>query len=237
MAVERHLRRVSERLPVSVTDMPPASDASDAVILHLWQATQIVIDLAMAACLSHEARHTLQLRRCFSPIAPGWHYRGGADRSISCARQGFETSWRTPMTRWTWHASTPRPGRGRPICWHFSPSSATTSRSFERAAVTTGCQGRICPQMIGIIAVHQRIRQAEVATRYSNSSGVRLTTARWDRRVTDSAGGTGSTHREPENRRPVRAVDEVHEHDVDVLERDLLMQNLGRSSCRSRTPS
>jgi uncharacterized protein YutE (UPF0331/DUF86 family) len=52
MAVERHLRRVSERLPVSVTDMPPASDASDAVILHLWQATQIVIDLAMAACLS-----------------------------------------------------------------------------------------------------------------------------------------------------------------------------------------
>ncbi len=29
----------------------PASDASDAVILHLWQATQIVIDLATAACL------------------------------------------------------------------------------------------------------------------------------------------------------------------------------------------
>ena len=52
MAVERHLRRVSERLPVSAADMPPASDASDAVILHLWQATQIVIDLAMAACLS-----------------------------------------------------------------------------------------------------------------------------------------------------------------------------------------
>ena len=29
----------------------PASDASDAVILHLWQAVQIVIDLATAACL------------------------------------------------------------------------------------------------------------------------------------------------------------------------------------------
>jgi uncharacterized protein YutE (UPF0331/DUF86 family) len=52
MAVERHLRRVADRLPASSADMPPASDVSDAVILHLWQATQIVIDLAMAACLS-----------------------------------------------------------------------------------------------------------------------------------------------------------------------------------------
>lgn len=51
MAVERHLRRVSERLPDSAADMSPATDASDAVMLHLWQATQIVIDLAMAACL------------------------------------------------------------------------------------------------------------------------------------------------------------------------------------------
>ena len=31
--------------------MLPATDLSDAVVLHLWQATQIVIDLAMAACL------------------------------------------------------------------------------------------------------------------------------------------------------------------------------------------
>ena len=27
------------------------SDAADAVILHLWQATQIAIDLALAACV------------------------------------------------------------------------------------------------------------------------------------------------------------------------------------------
>ncbi len=52
MAVERHLRRVAERLPASAADLQPATDRSDAVILHLWQATQIVIDLAMAACLS-----------------------------------------------------------------------------------------------------------------------------------------------------------------------------------------
>ena len=42
-AVHRHLDRVAARLP--------ATDASDAVVLHLWQATQIVIDLAVAACV------------------------------------------------------------------------------------------------------------------------------------------------------------------------------------------
>ena len=52
MAVERHLRRIADRLPPSAADLQPSTDASDAVVLHLWQATQIVIDLAMAACLS-----------------------------------------------------------------------------------------------------------------------------------------------------------------------------------------
>lgn len=52
MAVERHLHRVAQRLPASSADLQPATDVSDAVVLHLWQATQIVIDLAMAACLS-----------------------------------------------------------------------------------------------------------------------------------------------------------------------------------------
>lgn len=52
MAVERHLRRVAERLPAFASELHPLTDASDAVILHLWQATQIVIDLAMAACPS-----------------------------------------------------------------------------------------------------------------------------------------------------------------------------------------
>ena len=51
MAVQRHLRRVARRLPASAGELLPETDASDAVILHLWQATQIVIDLAMAACL------------------------------------------------------------------------------------------------------------------------------------------------------------------------------------------
>ena len=52
MAVERHLDRVADRLPSSPDDFRPSTDASDAVVLHLWQATQIVIDLAMGACLA-----------------------------------------------------------------------------------------------------------------------------------------------------------------------------------------
>jgi len=51
-AIERHLARVRSRLPDRATDLVPATDASDAVILHLWQATQIVIDLAVAACVA-----------------------------------------------------------------------------------------------------------------------------------------------------------------------------------------
>jgi uncharacterized protein YutE (UPF0331/DUF86 family) len=49
--VQRHLARVGERLPDDPKDLAPSTDASDAVILHLWQAVQIVIDLAVSACL------------------------------------------------------------------------------------------------------------------------------------------------------------------------------------------
>lgn len=52
MAVQRHLQRVADRLPATAVDLRPATDASDAVVLHLWQATQIVIDLAMSACVA-----------------------------------------------------------------------------------------------------------------------------------------------------------------------------------------
>jgi uncharacterized protein YutE (UPF0331/DUF86 family) len=54
MAVERHLRRVADRLPADVREFEPATDASDAVMLHLWQAVQIVIDVALSACLRLE---------------------------------------------------------------------------------------------------------------------------------------------------------------------------------------
>lgn len=51
MAVERHLRRVAERLPPEAAQLATSPDASDTVILHLWQAVQIVIDVAVSACL------------------------------------------------------------------------------------------------------------------------------------------------------------------------------------------
>ena len=51
MAVERQLAGVAARLPAEAADLQPASDAADAVILHLWQAVQLVIDLAVAAFL------------------------------------------------------------------------------------------------------------------------------------------------------------------------------------------
>lgn len=52
MAVDRHLNRVAARVPRRPSELQPGADASDAVVLHLWQATQIVIDLAMTACLA-----------------------------------------------------------------------------------------------------------------------------------------------------------------------------------------
>ena len=51
MVVRRHLARVAERLPRAAEELRPATDASDAVVLHLWQAVQVVIDLALTACL------------------------------------------------------------------------------------------------------------------------------------------------------------------------------------------
>jgi len=40
MAVERHLRRAADRLPARVEEFQSGTDASDALILHLWQAVQ-----------------------------------------------------------------------------------------------------------------------------------------------------------------------------------------------------
>lgn len=51
-AVERHLARIASKLPASAAELQPGSDASDAIILHLWQAVQIVIDLAVSLCVT-----------------------------------------------------------------------------------------------------------------------------------------------------------------------------------------
>jgi uncharacterized protein YutE (UPF0331/DUF86 family) len=49
--VQRHLDRVAGKLPEDPAALGPMSDASDAVILHLWQAVQIIVDLALSACV------------------------------------------------------------------------------------------------------------------------------------------------------------------------------------------
>ena len=49
--VERHLLRVADKLPPDGAAFLPATDPSDAVILHLWQAVQIVLDLATSSCV------------------------------------------------------------------------------------------------------------------------------------------------------------------------------------------
>jgi uncharacterized protein YutE (UPF0331/DUF86 family) len=55
LAIQRHLSRVAEKLPASAEELVASPDATDAVILHLWQATQLTIDLAVAACVAHAA--------------------------------------------------------------------------------------------------------------------------------------------------------------------------------------
>lgn len=50
-AVDRHLRRVAEHLPRHAGDLQPLSTQTDAVVLHLWQAVQVVIDLAVSSCV------------------------------------------------------------------------------------------------------------------------------------------------------------------------------------------
>jgi uncharacterized protein YutE (UPF0331/DUF86 family) len=91
MTIERHLHRVAERLPASSAEFLPATDASDAVILHLWQATQLVIDLAMATCLAMklgtpasyaDAFRKLEQAGILSPSLGGRLVRAAGFRSV-----------------------------------------------------------------------------------------------------------------------------------------------------------
>lgn len=50
-AVVRHLDRVAEHLPEDPDDLRPLTSATDTVVLHLWQAVQVVIDLAVSTCV------------------------------------------------------------------------------------------------------------------------------------------------------------------------------------------
>ncbi len=50
-AVGRHLDRVAAHLPATPADLQPMTATTDTVVLHLWQAVQVVIDLAVSSCV------------------------------------------------------------------------------------------------------------------------------------------------------------------------------------------
>lgn len=50
-SVTRHLDRVADHLPADPAALTPLSAATDTVVLHLWQAVQVVIDLAVSSCV------------------------------------------------------------------------------------------------------------------------------------------------------------------------------------------
>lgn len=82
-AIERHLDRVAARLPADPGALTPMSDASDAVILHLWQAVQVVIDLAVSACVRRGVGSPASYGEAFDKLADaGLIDRGLARRLV-----------------------------------------------------------------------------------------------------------------------------------------------------------
>lgn len=82
-AVERHLARVQACLPARPTGFKPSTDAADAVTLHLWQAVQIVIDLALAACVTSNLGTPATYGEAFQRLAEaGVLQRDLADRLV-----------------------------------------------------------------------------------------------------------------------------------------------------------
>lgn len=50
-AVLRHLDRLAAHLPADPAELTPTSTVTDTVVLHLRQAVQVVIDLAVSSCV------------------------------------------------------------------------------------------------------------------------------------------------------------------------------------------
>lgn len=72
-AIERHLERVALMLPPSVEGFLPNTNASDAVILHLWQAVQIAIDLAVSLCVRLNLGSPSSYRDAFERLQRAGH--------------------------------------------------------------------------------------------------------------------------------------------------------------------
>lgn len=71
--LERHLARVAMRLPEDPAELRPMTDASDAVILHLWQAVQLVLDIAVHACVRKGLGSPATYAEAFRLLATAGH--------------------------------------------------------------------------------------------------------------------------------------------------------------------
>jgi len=90
-AVERHLARVQARLPARPNELEPSTDDADIIVLHLWQAVQIVIDLALAACVTSNLGTPATYAEAFQRMAQAGHLEKDlADRLVLAA--GFRNA-------------------------------------------------------------------------------------------------------------------------------------------------
>src|SRR3954447_15250367 len=67
--VEIDLARVGNRLPSGPDELCPMTDTSDVVILRLWQAVQVVMDLAAATCIHFRLGAPQNYREAFQRMA------------------------------------------------------------------------------------------------------------------------------------------------------------------------
>ena len=88
-AVERHLDRVAAHLPGEPGALRPLSAETDAVVLHLWQAVQVVIDLAVSSCVRLGLGSPPTYADAFRALAAG----GVIDRELG-ERLGRATGFR-----------------------------------------------------------------------------------------------------------------------------------------------
>lgn len=71
--LERHLARVQAKLPSRPEELAPSTDASDAVVLHLWQAVQLTVDVALAATVALKLGTPRSYAEAFRLLARAGH--------------------------------------------------------------------------------------------------------------------------------------------------------------------
>jgi uncharacterized protein YutE (UPF0331/DUF86 family) len=71
--MERHLARVAARLPSAPAELIASTDEAGVVVLHLWQAVQVALDLALTACVKLNLGGPESYREAFERLAGAGH--------------------------------------------------------------------------------------------------------------------------------------------------------------------